>query len=905
MYPADLHPDERHAYREAVRASKAVEWNRQQEKQSSHPTNPTTRQMRKSQSVRYSDPSLPDAPSLYKSSAIRQKNMKNLFKGGAIKETMGRLINKFFIYESVPPSKANSHHFKNMIVGVQQVGMGIEPPSPYEIKHKYLDMEYKDMEAYVNIQREKWKTYGCTIMSDRWTGPTKLSIINFIVYSKGSTIFLKSLDASNNIKNNKYIYGLLKDVIKEIGKQNVVQIVTDNGSAFVKAGKLLMKKYNLYWTQCATHCIDLMFEDINKRTSVADVITKALKITNFIYNHSLLLAQMRKVCGGDIVCPGATRFATNYMALDSFLKKKANLKKVFIGDEWAQHNLSRTLIGKEVESLMFDCAYWERVGKLVSIYEALYTVLRIVDSEVVPTMPFVYELIRVMKENLIRLNAKEWVLEIIADRWDRTLKHPLHAAAFFLNLRFRYKCGVCTNPDLLQAVHEVFAKLDPTSKGLSQFGNEIILFRDAKRGFGDRAAIASRSEMVPAEWWFMYGNHTPTLRRLAIKVLSQTALSSACERNWSTFALIHTKQRNWLAYPMLQQLFFCYYNMKLKIHDMEAEHDKVVEKDYLDLLDITTAVGEEEDNQLFQWVRPLHLDDEDGNPDPRIAVHVREAGVDVDRVLSEEVHTDSFSQDTRNSFRQGISQPAVTSRPSFDSTSVEHSSRPSAIGTSASGYDGSRGEGTNDDDFTHCTQDEDHGSRRVGPGVGAIGKPYRGRQRRMMPYNEDSLSASFELMSVETQFSDSSNEANIYAPYAMSYSQPPQNLSSSTDEEYERYNYPSSTQLPYYLPHQLQQQGFQTSTWENPGFPIHGQDYMTIGGGLGWHLRPCVWMLWTEILGLQPYANSSTVLFHKRNSTCKGTKCSCKLVSFTRSHSLNSRWNLQCSAPLYPYFKDI
>ncbi|KAL6336509.1 hypothetical protein AAG906_022450 [Vitis piasezkii] len=78
-------------------------------------------------------------------------------------------------------------------------------------------------------------------------------------------------------------------------------------------------------------------------------------------------------------------------------------------------------------------------------------------------------------------------------------------------------------------------------------------------------------------------------------------------------------------------------------------------------------------------------------------------------------------------------------------------------------------------------------------------------------------------MSVETQFSDSSNEANIYAPYAMSYGQPPQNLSSSTDEEYERYNYHSSTQMPYYLPHQLQQQGFQTSTWENPGFPIHGQ----------------------------------------------------------------------------------
>ena len=306
--------------------------------------------------------------------------------------------------------------------------MGIEPPSPYEIKNKYLDMEYKDMEDYVNIQREKWKTYGCTIMSDGWTGPTKLSIINFMVYLKGSTIFLKSVDASDKIKDNKYIYGLLKDVIKEVGEANVVQIVTDNGSAFMKAGKLLMKKYNLYWTPCAAHCIDLMFEDIGKRATVSELITNARKITSFIYNHGWLLVKVRKVCGGDIVRPGATRFATNYIALESLLKKRADLKKIFISDEWASHKLSRSTIGHDVEVLMFDHTYWEKVSKLLSIYEPLYTVLRIVDSEVIPTLPFVYELIRVMKQNLHQLNAKDWVKTIIANRWDRTLKHPLHAA---------------------------------------------------------------------------------------------------------------------------------------------------------------------------------------------------------------------------------------------------------------------------------------------------------------------------------------------------------------------------------------------------------------------------------------------------------------------------------------------
>ena len=99
-------------------------------------------------------------------------------------------------------------------------------------------------------------------------------------------------------------------------------------------------------------------------------------------------------------------------------------------------------------------------------------------------------------------------------------------------------------------------------------------------------------------------------------------------------------------------------------------------------------------------------------------------------------------------------QAAVTSRPSFDS-SVKHSSRPCFVGTSTTGYDGSRREETNDssnivndgrdianpqksqyqlspftgeDDFTHAIRDKDHDSRRASLVIGTIGKPYRGRQ---------------------------------------------------------------------------------------------------------------------------------------------------------------------------------
>ena len=112
---------------------------------------------------------------------------------------------------------------------------------------------------------------------------------------------------------------------------------------------------------------------------------------------------------------------------------------------------------------------------------------------------------------------------------------------------------------------------------------------------------------------------------------------------------------------------------------------------------------------------------------------------------------------------------------------------------------------TSEDDSTHATQDEDHVSRRAGPSIGAIGKSYRGRQRRMTHHNEDSLSASFESVSIDTQYSDSSNEDNIFPPNTMSYGQPSSNHSASIDEEYGMINYPHAEQMSFHIPYQMQQ----------------------------------------------------------------------------------------------------
>ena len=40
----------------------------------------------------------------------------------------------------------------------------------------------------------------------------------------------------------------------------------------------------------------------------------------------------------------------------------------------------------------------------------------------------IYELIRVVKEDLERKHGARWVIKIIDDRWYKTLYHDLHAA---------------------------------------------------------------------------------------------------------------------------------------------------------------------------------------------------------------------------------------------------------------------------------------------------------------------------------------------------------------------------------------------------------------------------------------------------------------------------------------------
>ena len=67
----------------------------------------------------------------------------------------------------------------------------------------------------------------------------------------------------------------------------------------------------------------------------------------------------------------------------------------------------------------------------------------------------------------------------------------------------------------------------------------------------------------------------------------------------------------------------------------------------------------------------------------------------------------------------------------------------------------------------------------------------------MAQYNEELLTIGFESMSIGTQHSGLSNDANVYPPYAMGYGQ----HSTSTEEEFSMPTYSPSTQMSYGVPY--------------------------------------------------------------------------------------------------------
>ncbi|XP_057870855.2 uncharacterized protein LOC131077381 [Cryptomeria japonica] len=113
--------------------------------------------------------------------------------------------------------------------------------------------------------------------------------------------------------------------------------------------------------------------------------------------------------------------------------------------------------------------------------------------------------------------------------------------------------------------------------------DELEIYKSAKgRLFSSQLASDRRGKQQPDLWWEIYGTGTPNLQKIVVRVLSQPCSASRCERNWSVFESIHTKERNRLTQTWLNDLVFIRYNLRLRIRKVEGVSPEAIDLDEID-----------------------------------------------------------------------------------------------------------------------------------------------------------------------------------------------------------------------------------------------------------------------------------------------------------------------------------
>eukprot|EP00253_Pinus_taeda_P024407 PITA_24407 len=234
------------------------------------------------------------------------------------------------------------------------LGSGYKIPSYDDFRGRILQDEKVDCTKRLEDFRASWAQTGYTIMSDGWTDQKGRTLINFLVSCPKGTMFMKSIDASSHIKDAKTLCDLLDVFILEVGAEHVVQVITDNAANYVATGRMLMDKHpTLFWTPCAAPCIDLMLEDIGKIPFVKDIVDSSKSIIKFIYNHTSVLSLMRRFTKNkELVHPAITRFATNFISLQSLLNSMWDVKRMFLSEEWRALTMSHKPEGEAICGLV-------------------------------------------------------------------------------------------------------------------------------------------------------------------------------------------------------------------------------------------------------------------------------------------------------------------------------------------------------------------------------------------------------------------------------------------------------------------------------------------------------------------------------------------------------------------------
>ncbi|XP_059073592.1 uncharacterized protein LOC131855961 [Cryptomeria japonica] len=522
-----------------------------------------------------SHPGMP--PFSSSSTSVHESQIGRMFDA-IDRKNVDAAIGRLFFGCGMPFNIARSPLWKEAMRMVNNAPKGYVPPSYEKLRTIVLDDEKKHIEERLTDVRDSWSYTGVSIVSDGWTDIARRPLINILVCSPKGIMFMKSHDTSGHVKDTTYIAGLFREAIEQVGRNNVVQIITDNAANNALAGDRITNEFpNIFWTPCVVHCMNLLLKDLhNSLPWISEVVSNVKKIQHFIVNHSMSHAIYRKHASLQLLRCAETRFASNFIMVDRIVKVKQALRQMVVSTEWERWR-DRPSTNSQACDEIFDLIigsgsilFWQRVGDLLILCWPLIEVLRLFDNDK-PCMGDVFEKLDQMREKLKNIfivgapsfdqETHDIVWNCSLDRW-RMLHRPLHSVGFLLNPKWFHK-KPWLDDEVSTGWKAYLGRVYPNREDRTKIKDQLSKYIDGVDNFSHKDVPFDRLNMEPKAFWENYRTKTPELRNTAIRVLSQVSSSSTCERNWSEYSFIHSVKRNRLGSKMAEDLVYIHSNLRL------------------------------------------------------------------------------------------------------------------------------------------------------------------------------------------------------------------------------------------------------------------------------------------------------------------------------------------------------
>lgn len=111
----------------------------------------------------------------------------------------------------IPFNASCSPYYEPMFDVIFVARKGFKGPTMHELRGSLLQKEVMSFDENLKDFKSSWVKTGCTIMSGGWTNQRNCTIINFLIFCPQGTMFLKSIDASDKVKD-AHLFQILDDI---------------------------------------------------------------------------------------------------------------------------------------------------------------------------------------------------------------------------------------------------------------------------------------------------------------------------------------------------------------------------------------------------------------------------------------------------------------------------------------------------------------------------------------------------------------------------------------------------------------------------------------------------------------------------------------------------------------------